>query len=209
MFKLDSPLAGFLNKITDIMILGSLIIITCIPIITVGAAFTAAYYISFKMVKNEEAYIVRGFFKAFKENFKQSLILWIFVLVLLGAIAADYYIILYSGASFGMWARIVMLMATMFAAIGTAFVFPVQARFQNTVKGTIKNAFLMSMLHFPAAIIVMLIGALPFIITYIVPQLLPIIFLVGFGGVFYLQSFVFLRVFKKYEPQEEERPSEN
>lgn len=202
MFKLDSPLAGFLNKITDIMILGSLIIITCIPIITAGAAFTAAYYISFKMVKNEEAYIVRGFFKAFKENFKQSLILWIFVLVLLGAIAADYYIILYSGASFGMWARIVMLMATMFAAIGTAFVFPVQARFQNTVKGTIKNAFLMSMLHFPAAIIVMLIGALPFIITYIVPQLLPIIFLVGFGGVFYLQSFVFLRVFKKYEPQE-------
>lgn len=209
MFKLDSPLAGFLNKITDIMVLGILIIITCIPVITAGAAFSAAYYISFKMIKNEESYIVRGFFKAFRENFKQSLILWLFVLVLTGAIAADYYIILHSSAEFGKWARVVMLMATMFAAIGIEFIFPMQARFQNTVKGTIRNAFVVAILHLPAAIIVMLIGAIPFIIVYLVPQLLPLVFLVGFGGVIYLQSFVFLRVFKKYEPQEEERPSEN
>lgn len=202
MFKIDNPLANVLSKITDIMILGILFMIACIPVITAGAAFSAAYYISFKMVRNEEAYIVRGFFKAFRENFKQSLILWLFVLVLAGAIVADYYIILYSGMAFGTWARVVMLMATMYAAMGTAFIFPMQARFQNTVKGTIKNAFLVAILHLPAAIIIMLICAIPFIIIYLLPQLLPLVFLVGFGGVFYLQSFVFLRVFKKYEPQE-------
>ena len=66
MFKLDSPLMNFLSKIADIMILNLLIIICSIPVFTIGAAVSAAYYMAFKMVKNEETYIVRGFFKAFK-----------------------------------------------------------------------------------------------------------------------------------------------
>ena len=43
MFKLDSPLVNFLNKVADILILGVVFMIACIPVITAGAAFTAAY----------------------------------------------------------------------------------------------------------------------------------------------------------------------
>lgn len=60
MFKLDSPLVNFLNKVADILILGVVFMIACIPVITAGAAFTAAYYMGFKMVKNEETYIKIG-----------------------------------------------------------------------------------------------------------------------------------------------------
>ena len=72
MFKLDSPLMNFLNKLCDIMILNILVLVFSLPIFTIGAAVTAGYYMSFKMVKNEENYIVKGFWKAFKENFRQS-----------------------------------------------------------------------------------------------------------------------------------------
>ena len=72
MFKLDSPFMNFLNKLCDIMILNILVLVFSLPIFTIGAAVTAGYYMSFKMVKNEESYIVKGFWKAFKENFKQS-----------------------------------------------------------------------------------------------------------------------------------------
>ena len=50
MFKLDSPLVNFLNKVADIMILGILFMVACIPVITVGASFTAAYYMGFKLI---------------------------------------------------------------------------------------------------------------------------------------------------------------
>ena len=100
MFKLESPLVNFLNKVADIMILGIVFMIACVPVITGGAALTAAYYMGFKMVKNEETYIIKGFFKAFKENFKQATILWIFVLIIMAVIVADYRIILYSGIAF-------------------------------------------------------------------------------------------------------------
>ena len=76
MFKLDSPLMNFLGRVCDIMILNVLLIVFSIPIFTAGAAITAAYSVSYKMVKNEESYIIKGFWKAFKENFKQSTVIW-------------------------------------------------------------------------------------------------------------------------------------
>lgn len=199
MFKLDSPLVNFLNKVADIMILGIVFMIACIPVITAGASFTAAYYMGFKMVKNEETYIVKGFFKAFKENFKQATILWIFVLAIMLLMLADYRIILYSGLAFASWIRIAMVSVTLIAALGAVFIFPLQARFQNTVKHTIKNAFLMALSHLPSAFLLIIIYAVPYLLLWLVPQLFPVVFLLGFGGIFYFKSFVLLRVFRRYE----------
>ncbi|MDE6912208.1 MAG: DUF624 domain-containing protein [Lachnospiraceae bacterium] len=203
MFKLESPLVNFLNKVADIMILGIVFMIACVPVITGGAALTAAYYMGFKMVKNEETYIIKGFFKAFKENFKQATILWIFVLIIMAVIVADYRIILYSGIAFASGLRIAMVSVTLIAALGIVFVFPLQARFQNTVKHTFKNAFLMALSHLPSAFLLIIIYAVPYLILWLVPQLFPAVFLLGFGGIFYFKSFVLLRVFRKYESAEE------
>ena len=207
MFKLESPLVNFLNKVADIMILGIVFMIACVPVITGGAALTAAYYMGFKMVKNEETYIIKGFFKAFKENFKQATILWIFVLIIMAVIVADYRIILYSGIAFASGLRIAMVSVTLIAALGIVFVFPLQARFQNTVKRTFKNAFLMALSHLPSAFLLIIIYAVPYLILWLVPRLFPVVFLLGFGGIFYFKSFVLLRVFRKYESAEETEKS--
>ena len=189
------------------MILGIVFMIACVPVITGGAALTAAYYMGFKMVKNEETYIIKGFFKAFKENFKQATILWIFVLIIMAVIVADYRIILYSGIAFASGLRIAMVSVTLIAALGIVFVFPLQARFQNTVKHTFKNAFLMALSHLPSAFLLIIIYAVPYLILWLVPQLFPAVFLLGFGGIFYFKSFVLLRVFRKYESAEETEKS--
>ena len=97
MFKLDSPLMNFLNKVADIMILNFFVILGCIPILTAGASLTAGYYVAFKMVKNEESYITKGYFKAFKENFKQSTIMWLIMLVVALVLFFDYRIMTQSG----------------------------------------------------------------------------------------------------------------
>lgn len=208
MFKLESPFMNFLNKVADIMILGVVFMIACIPVFTAGAAFTAAYYIGFKMVKNEESYIIKGFFKAFKENFKQATIIWILVLLFAALLMADYRIILYSGIAFASWIRIAMISVTLIVLLGIVFVFPIQARFENTVKNTIKNAFLMALSHLPSAFLLIIIYAVPYLILFFVPQLLPAVFLLGFGCIFYFKCFVLLRVFRKYETEPEETVEE-
>lgn len=89
-FNIDSPIMRLLSKVCDLMILNALCIICCLPIVTAGASVTALYTITMKMVRGEESYIFKGFFKAFKENFKQSTIIWLIMAVLGIFILVDY-----------------------------------------------------------------------------------------------------------------------
>ena len=199
MFKLDSPLMNFLNKVADIMILNFLFLVFSIPVFTIGASFSAAYYMGFKMVKNEETYIIKGFWKAFKENFKQATAIWLILLVVFGILVADYRIMAYSGIEFAQWIRIAMTTVTVVVLMGVVFMFPLQARFINPVKNTIKNAFLMALSHLPTAFLLVAVYVLPLVVLYFIPQSLPVIILLAFGLVIYLKSFLLLRVFTKYE----------
>lgn len=199
MFKLDSPFMNFLNKLCDIMILNILVLVFSLPIFTIGAAVTAGYYMSFKMVKNEENYIVKGFWKAFKENFRQSTALWLIILAVCGVLFVDYRIVLYSGLSFDRWLRLGLITVTLIIALGVSFVFALQARFTNTVKHTLKNAFLMALSHLPSAILFVVSYAVPVVLLYFIPQIFPVIVLLAIGLLIYLKSFLFLKIFKKYE----------
>ena len=212
MFKLDSPLMNVLNKLADIFILNLIFLIFCIPIVTIGAAFSAAYYIGFKMVKDEESYIVRGFLKAFKDNFKQATIIWLIVLVVIGVLYADFRIMVYSGIAFASWMKVAMGAVTLFVAIGISFVFGLQARYTNTIKNTIRNSFLMALSHLPTAVLLIAVYAVPVVLMIFLPELMPVYVLLAIGGILYFQSFLLLRVFRKYEDslvQKVEEPEES
>lgn len=199
MFKLDSPLMVFLGRVCDIMILNVLVIVFSIPIFTAGAAITAAYSVAYKMVKNEESYIVKGFWKAFKENFKQSTVIWLIFLAVFMILFFDYRIIFFSEVELNKLVQYGVLAVTAIIAMGFSFVFPIQARFSNTVKNTIKNAFLMAISHLPSAILFVVSYAVPVLLFYFLPQILPVILMLGCGLLPYLKSFLFLKIFKKYE----------
>ena len=67
-FNMDNKFFAFMGRIADLCILNIICLVCCIPIVTAGASITAMYYVTLKMVRNEEAYIVRSFFKSFKDN---------------------------------------------------------------------------------------------------------------------------------------------
>ena len=71
----DNPVISGMSRIFDMMCLNVLWLVCSLPIFTIGASTTAMYTVMLKVVKNEEGYIVKGFFKAFKENFKKSTII--------------------------------------------------------------------------------------------------------------------------------------
>ena len=85
---------------------------------------------------------------------------------------------------------------------------PIQARFTNTVKNTIKNSFLMALSHLPSAILFVVSYAIPVLLVYFFPQTIPVVFLSACGLLIYLKSFLFLKIFKKYEPDTEENNQE-
>ena len=132
-FNMDNKFFTFMSRVADLIILNLLFIVCCIPIVTIGPAITAMYYVTLKMARNEESYIARAFFKSFKENFRQGIIIWIMALAMFILEYMDFYIMkqveggFYTVIKYGL-AVIAMLLVMIFL-----YVFPVLAKFVNTI----------------------------------------------------------------------------
>lgn len=200
-FDLDSPLMNVLNKMADLMWLNILTLICCIPIVTVGAAFTSMHYVALKIVRNEESYITRSFFKSFKTNFRQATLIWLMILLIAAVLGGDYYIITKSGIQFSSVLVVLIMAAAVLVICTTLYVFPVLAKFDNTIMGTIRNAFIMSILQLPKTLVMLVMAFFPLIIYLVSLRLIPIIFLFGFSLPAYASAMLYNKFFQKLEDQ--------
>ena len=207
-FNFEGPLFNFLSRVADLIWLNLLFILCCIPIVTIGAATTALYYVTLKMAKDEEGYITKSFFKAFKENFVQATVIWIIFLVISVVMFMDLRIanggniadILNDSTISNVVIVSVGVMIIVLAMTGT-YVFPLLAQFDNTVKNTIKNAFLLSIRHLPYTVAMIVIAAIPVALIWFSPALLLLV-LIMFSVVAYINSKFFNKIFVLYMPKE-------
>ena len=203
LFSIDSPVMRFLNRVGDLLILNFLVMICCIPVVTAGAAFTGMHYVLLKIVRDEEGYLVRGFFKSFKQNFRQATVLWLLMLLAIAVYVGDILIFKYSGLEFPK-AFAVLIMAVAIVLLMTAvYVFPILARFDNTIKNTLKNAFLMAFLNLPKTLLMVILLVLPIMIAYFLTYSSVFAFMFGFSLPAYASAFLYSKIFKKFEPEDE------
>lgn len=201
-FDIDGPLMQGLTKIADLMILNFLTILCCIPVVTAGAAFTALHYQVLKMARNEDTYVARGFFKSFKENFRQATIIWILVLISVAFIIFDYLIIGFSEeGGIAYWYGVVLGAFAIFIAFTVIMVFPILAKFSNTVIRTIKNAMAISVLKFPMTILMIIMHVIPLVIGYFFYPLIPLVLMFGISAPAFGSAKLYNKFFKKLENQ--------
>ena len=84
-FDADNAFFRFMGRVADTLILNIFFLITSLPIVTMGASYTAMYYYCTKAVANEEGYLWKSYWKSFKTNFVQGFLMEVFF-VIVGAI---------------------------------------------------------------------------------------------------------------------------
>lgn len=207
-FDMDSPVMRFLNRVGDLMILNFLMIVCCIPVITVGAAFTAMHYVLLKIVRGEEGYLVRGFFKSFRANFKQATLIWLLMLLVVVIYIGDVWIFNYSELVFPKALVIAVVAVAILMLMIAIYVFPVLARFENSVKNTLKNAMLLAFANLPRTILMVGCYILPFVLGYFSTYALLFVILFGISAPAYAAAWIYSGIFKKLEPEAEEISSD-
>ena len=213
LFNMDNKFFTFMGKVADLIILNLICVLCCLPIVTIGPSLTALHYVTMKMVRNEESYIVKNFFKSFKENFKQATIINLIMLVVGIMLFLDINIVkrmsgkLYSGL-FVVFIAFLLLYMLVFL-----YIYPVLAKFYNTIKHTFINAFLMSIRHLPYTFVMLVIPLLPIGIFFI-PSLqlqstcLMLLLIMGPAVIAYLNGHFLVRIFDNYIPKEEDAQDE-
>ncbi len=203
-FSVDSPFYRFASRLSDILILNLLWILCSIPIVTIGAATTAMYYVNLKMVKDEEVYIVRSFFKAFKDNLKQSTIMWLIFLFAGGVLVTDYYYLFQIATKSNIILKGITVLATILYLFSILYAFVLQARYENPIKRTIFNSIIISIRYFKRTLIIIgLLAVITFIGLYTTTTLIFAI-LFGVGILCYVVSSYVLKIFEEIERKNEE-----
>ena len=197
-----------MSKVADLCILNIICVVCCIPVITAGASITAMYYVTLKMVRNEEAYILRSFFKSFKQNFKQATIINLIMLLIGVVVYVDLNVSKAMQGGAGQIFQIIFMAFVLIYFILFLYVYPVLARFYNTIKNTIKNALFMAIRHFPYTVVMVIIAVCPLLLllvkSYQIQSTLFVLFLLmGFALIAYCNSYFLAKIFDNYMPKEE------
>lgn len=201
LFNPENPLMKFLSHFFDIMVLNIFFIITSLPLFTIGASLSAAYHITLKLVDGEEPYIIKGYLKAFRENFRQATLLWVPLMAAILFFSVDLFIIYriidkrYEFLQIPVWIFLFIIVSLVIYA------FPLLSSYQCTTKQLLKNAVLLSIANFPTTVFIAVlhIGILYIASTsgrnLVIVGSLALFF--GFAGIMYFCSLFLLRIFRK------------
>ncbi len=204
----DNPIMRGIGRLADFIVLNVLWVICSIPVITIGASTTALYTVMLKLVKNEEGYIAKGFLKAFKENFKQSTVMWLVFLVMGIVFIVDFMSLKLMPDKAAAALQILFLFMGALIVAASVYAFALQARFENTVKNTLKNALILVFAKLPYTVLIIIITIAPVLATFLTVQTLVIGFTVwlfaGVALVAWLNSFLLRSIFRKLEESGEQ-----
>lgn len=197
-FGIDNPFFGFMSRIGDIIVLNLLFVITCLPVVTVGMSLSAMYRVTLRMARKESNYVAREYFRACKEDWKKSTVIWIILLAVGALLVFDIMV------GERMWDALNVAVGALLFVWGMMFtyVFAVAARFENTVKNTMKNAMYMAVRHFPSTIIMLALNAVPLVCIFFGSMTMalatPLYVVFGFALTARINAVFLNRIFRKY-----------
>ena len=197
-FDMENPLMRALSVVADLILLNFLTILCMLPVITAGAAFTARNDVLQHIVRKEESYIVRSFFRSFKSNLKQGSIMGLLFMVPLGLLALEFLFIRSVPALHMtlLYAMLIFAGALVFAC--GIYAFHLLARYENTIGGTVKNALLLSLASFPRTLCMLASYALFWAAVLIFAMyLFPVILLFGATLPAYICALLIEPVFRR------------
>lgn len=200
LFDMENPVMRALSTTADLIMLNLLTILCCLPVVTVGAALTALNTAAIKIVRGEDTAPVKDYFRAFRVNFKNGTVLGLIFLLVFAVLIVDY---LAAGNAVSILRPVIAAIALLVLMLGQ-YAFAMLARYENTLRGTLKNAILLSIGYFPRTLgMAVFAAALWLLAIQFLRYGAPILFLFGFSLPCYVTILLMQGIFAKLENSEQ------
>lgn len=205
----ESALLRWTMRLGELVLLNVCFLICCLPIITIGTAVSALYSVCFRFGTKGETGAVKSFFRAFRQNLKQGIPL--FLATTLFTLAACWLTVLFLRTpGIAHYAFIPSLVLLLVSLIVTGYTFPLLSLFDNTIRGTLKNALLLGLSYLPRSVLVVAVNVLPVGLLLADTMLFMRLSIFGiflyFSAAAYVNTFLLRKVFAPYLPEEESLP---
>lgn len=211
-FRSDNAVMRALSKLFDIGWLSILYILFCVPVVTVGAATTALYYVAAKVLRHDRSYVWTEFWHSFRQNFLPATVIWIIFAAVYGILYFNLNVVGISDAEseYGAYLAGAYLAIGFLAGCIMSYVFCVLSRFQMKVRQILRFSLYMAFRHFVHTFMLLAVLFVAGFGIYagFVAQM-PILLLFVPGTAAFLYTFPMEHALKKYMPKKEQKFTED
>lgn len=203
LFSMDNRFFRGLGKLVDLVWINLLTLVCALPVVTAGASFASMYYLLLRMAENDSGALTRGFFRAFRKNFKNATVVWLGALAVLAVYAYNLWLVrqgvldgmgIFGKISLGV---IVLILAAVIMILN--YYFALTARYENSVKHTLKNAALLTVAFLPRSLCMAVLMLFPLALTFLSDYFFWLWGLYGLSYPGYLIARLMIGVFRKTE----------
>ncbi|KAF1299499.1 hypothetical protein BAU15_02325 [Enterococcus sp. JM4C] len=197
-FNMDSSFHQNVTLFIQFVLLNVIFILTCLPIVTIGAATTALLAVTTKYAEHQDAYLIKDYFSYFKENWRRATAVYF-------SLGMPILFLFFSSIFWFAFKTIltsIVGLAALFIAgyflLALLISFSLVGRFDNGLKQTLKNALLLPFDNPVKVIGVLLLPLTIFCLLVLMPGMKILLFVFGFSFAAYCCSFLFLSIYKQY-----------
>lgn len=203
-FSSETLFARIMNKIGEMILLSILWIVFSLPIITIGASTTAAYYTAAKVLRHDTGYEFRMFLKSFRLNFKQTIGINLIFVVIVAFLIFNFIFTHGEIEEIDFYLRMIYIGISLFILGYYIYLYPVLSRFTLGTGKLLIMGMQMMFRHFPTTLALVSLCILTIVGIYFMPWAALV-----FPGVYmYVKTFLMERVMRKYMPKPEEGSEE-
>lgn len=179
---------AIINRISDLVILGLVFVLTSLPVVTLGASCTALYYSTAKTVRYEEGKPVKEYFRAWKLNLIQGCVSTVIYFALGGMLLCAVMM------SRGRWTMLAVIFSCVILLSSFIYFFPVLSRFTVSVRACFQISVFLAVHYIKKTVLLLISLGLCAVLLYMNPYLLPL--LAPFYALY--ATFIMEQVFKEY-----------
>lgn len=204
LFDPDNKFWRFMGKIVDVFLISFLWLLGCIPLITIGASTSALYQFTLRQVDDTESTVLRGYFRAFRQNFGKATLVWMLEVLCGAVLAFDLWACLQMKNTVGNIGFFLFISLSVMYLLVIQYLLPITALFDFPLKKIIGDSFKMALGNLPSTVTCLM----SFVLAVWLTSFFWIGFPVFFGLAAFASSYVLRGVLKRYMPEHEEDEEE-
>lgn len=195
LFSMDGKYSKAMNWLWNVLLLSILWLLCCLPIITIGASSTAAYYTAAKVIRHKQGSVFSSFFSSFRSNFLQSVPLTVFFLVVFAVVLLECLLII-SDESIP-----VQILYLFYGLALTVYAFSLYlwacfSRFSKTVFSYIGMSMILVFRHLLTTVLLLLLHGVTIAAVFYMPWGI----LVFPGVCLFLETYLMEKILLHYSP---------
>ena len=159
----------FANKVADMVVLGFLCFVCCLPLVTAGAAFSAFWRMMLELARDEEAHLFSGFFRGFRECFLTGTAAGVTHFAAAGFLVVDAFLCLRMGSRMGAFLAGVFGALLVLLCLSGIWVYPLIGGWGLHWREAVVNGCLLAVRHLLAGLLGLGMLVAAFVVSFYLP----------------------------------------